>query len=179
MSKSGFVPGIVQLGPDQWHVLRDIRLSALKDSPHAFLATYEDEARYETEAQEAQQDRRSEAKWRAEFEHGDWFTSTIDDVHSGLLCITREAGAPPDECFLESLWVPPERRREGVGFAMITGILDRLQADGIRTVFLWVLDGNPDAIRLYERAGFALTGDREPLPDDPDRFEEKMVRYLA
>ena len=134
---------------------------------------------YEPEEPDEHEDPRSEQKWRAELDHGDWYIGTIEAKPVGLLCITREDEAPTDECFLESLWVMPERRGKGIGFAMITGILDRLRADGIRTVFLWVLDGNPDAIGLYERAGFALTGDHEPLPDDPDRFEEKMVKYLA
>jgi ribosomal protein S18 acetylase RimI-like enzyme len=167
MSKSGFVPDIEQLDPDDWRDLRDIRLSALKDSPHAFLHTYE------------QEEQRSEEEWRAEFDRGDWYIGTIDGAPAGLLCVTREDGAPADECYLESLWVLPEYRRAGVGYAMLTQVLAQLRADGIRTAFLWVLDGNDTAVRLYERAGFVSSNHRQPLPAAPDRSEEKMIKHLA
>jgi len=43
---------------------------------------------------------------------------------------------------------------------------------------LWVLDGNGPALQLYERFGFASTRERQPLPADPTRSEERMLLHL-
>jgi GNAT superfamily N-acetyltransferase len=61
------------------------------------------------------------------------------------------------------LWVSPGWRRSGVGFQFFSLVLDRLQAAGVRTVFLWVLDGNEVATRLYRKAGFDAVGKPVPL----------------
>ena len=37
---------IDRLGDDNWQTLRDLRLAALQDSPHAFWAKLSDERRY-------------------------------------------------------------------------------------------------------------------------------------
>lgn len=39
---------------------------------------------------------------------------------------------------------------------------------------LWVTRSNDSALALYQRAGFALTGDYQPLPSDPCRDELRM-----
>ena len=57
---------------------------------------------------------------------------------------------------------------------MLQTILERLKKDGIRTAFLWVLDGNDTAVRLYEKIGFAKTNFIQPIPDLPERTEERM-----
>jgi hypothetical protein len=40
---------INRLGGDDWQTLRDLRLAALQDSPHAFWAKLSDERRYSRE----------------------------------------------------------------------------------------------------------------------------------
>jgi ribosomal protein S18 acetylase RimI-like enzyme len=46
---------------------------------------------------------------------------------------------------------------------------------GASEMILWVADHNTAARRLYERAGFAATGDRQPLPSNP-ALPESMLR---
>lgn len=41
-------------------------------------------------------------------------------------------------------------------------------------VELWVTRGNDAAVRLYETAGFRLTGGHQPLPSDPCKDELRM-----
>lgn len=156
------MPDMKLLAPDQWFMLRDIRLRALRESPRAFLSTYEREKSH------------SEDQWRAEFNRGDWNIRFLGDRPVGLLGTTREPDAPAHECYLEYLWVSPGCRRSGIAFSMVTVILGRLQTSGVRTAFLWVLDGNDAATRLYKRAGFVSTNYRQPLPADPERSEERM-----
>ena len=43
---------------------------------------------------------------------------------------------------------------------------------------LWVTETNAPARALYERCGFTLTGERQPLPSDPSIGEVAMSRTL-
>ena len=156
------------LSSDEWITLRDARLLALRDSPAAFLATYERERLY------------PEAKWRAEFDRGAWNVGLDEKKPVSLLGVTREPGSPTDECYLEYLWVAPEWRGAGLALRMLELVLAQLMTDGVRTAFLWVLDGNRPARRLYERVGFVSTNDRQPIPDAerPGLVEERMLLDL-
>ena len=46
------------------------------------------------------------------------------------------------------------------------------------TVHLWVTETNAAARALYERCGFALTGEHQSLPSDPSVGEVAMSRTL-
>jgi ribosomal protein S18 acetylase RimI-like enzyme len=150
-----------------WPSLRDVRLTALKDSPEAFLSTYERELAY------------SESDWRTEFSRGEWTIELSSDEVIGLLGATREPGASANECYLEYMWVSPLYRNRGVASNLIEHALRRLTASGIDTVLLWTLDVNESARRLYDRLGFLRTLHRQPLPGDPGRYEELMRRTLC
>ena len=155
------------LTADEWVELRNIRLAALRESPHAFLSTYEREIVYDTN------------QWRAEFTRGNWYIGTLADRSVSLLGVTREPGMPVHECYLEYLWVSPEHRRSGIAIGMLTMVLERLRAAAVHTVFIWVLDGNDSAKNLYERIGFVGSNHRQPLAERPDRSEEKLILTLA
>lgn len=161
------MPDIKLLASGDWLRLRDIRLSALHESPHTFLSTYEQEKAY------------NEDQWRAEFIRGDWLIGIIEGKPVSLLGATREPDTPAYERYLEFLWVSPEYRRFGIAFSMLTTVLDRLQTSGVQKVFLWVLDGNDTAIHLYKRIGFVSTNHRQPLPAHPGRSEERMQLNLG
>jgi ribosomal protein S18 acetylase RimI-like enzyme len=156
------VPDIKPLAPDDWRTLRKIRLSALADSPHAFISTYAQEQAY------------SEQEWRAEFNRGDWYAGIAGGEPVSLAGVTREPGKPLSQCFLEYIWVSPDFRCQGVAFRMLSQVLERLRESGIRTVFLWVLDGNDGATRLYKRLGFVSCNYSQPLEAYPGRCEELM-----
>jgi ribosomal protein S18 acetylase RimI-like enzyme len=156
------------LTEDDWPRLRSIRLSALRGDPLAFLATYEREAAY------------TEPKWRQEFSRGDWnVVRTADDHDVGLVGATREPGTSLHECHLEFLWVAPGSRRNGVATMLLRTVLDGLRDSGVRTVWLWILNGNDPALQLYQQFGFQSTNERQPLPDDPARSEERMQLRLS
>ncbi len=57
---------------------------------------------------------------------------------------------------------------------MLTVILENLRMSGVRTAFLWVMDGNELAVRLYKRVGFVSSNDPQPLIARPGRSEERM-----
>jgi ribosomal protein S18 acetylase RimI-like enzyme len=167
MPKSWFMPQIKLLHPDEWRTLQTIRLSALRESPRSFLSTYEREKDY------------GEERWRAEFDRGDWSIGIIRGTPASLLGTTREPGMPSHECYLEYLWVSPEHRRLGVALKMVTTVIERLRAYGVRTAFLWVLDGNEIAMKLYKQVGFVSSNHRELLEAHPGRSEERLQLNLG
>lgn len=148
-------------------MLRDIRLTALSESPNAFLSTYDREEAY------------SEDRWRAEFTRGEWNVGFLDSRPASLLGVTRDPDTPADARYLEYLWVAPHCRGRHLALDMIAAVLDGLRARGMRTAFLWVLDGNEVAMRVYRRAGFMTTNHRQPLAARPGRTEERLYLNLG
>ena len=93
---------------------------------------------------------------------------------SGLVGIVKGKDILPTERYLEYLWVSPQRR--GLGSAFFANrIRTKIPSlSGITTLWLWVLNGNGIAWRLYEKHGFITTHKRQPLRDRPGRYEERM-----
>src|SRR5271169_663344 len=91
----------------EWVILREMRLAALRESPGVFLSSYSDESAYE------------EQKWRAEFGRGEWTIEIRNDKAIALVGVTREQSMPPDECYLEYMWVSPSFRHRGVATDLI------------------------------------------------------------
>ena len=167
MSESTFMPDIKLLVPGEWPLLRDMRLAALRDAPHAFLASYQTEKAFD------------ELRWRAEFGRGDWTVSVQENEPAAIVGSTWETGIEDYERYLEYLWVAPRWRNKGVAHNMLTAVLDRLRKSGVRTAYLWVLDGNDAAVRLYKSVGFISSDDRQPLAARPGRTEERMQFNLG
>ncbi len=161
------MPDIKLLGPDEWQSLREIRLAALLESPHSFLSTYAIEKEFD------------EARWRAELSRGEWNIGFVDRTPVSLIGITRELYTPLWQCYLEYFWVHSGYRRRGIGLGMLRAILQRLKSIGVQTVYLWVLDGNDSAIRLYKRVGFVSTNYRQSLDGRPGLYEERMQLDLG
>lgn len=150
------------LNEEDWDRLREIRLAALHESPIAFLSTYSEELTYQ------------ERKWRAEFARGEWVIEVRNNEAIALVGVTQEQDAPPDECYLEYLWVSPGFRRRGIATALVKNTLRRLLNLGFAAVRLWVLDGNESAKHFYESCGFSSTALIQRPDQDPSRSEELL-----
>lgn len=106
---------------------------------------------------------------------GEWTVEMRNDEPIALVGVTREQGTPPDECYLEYMWVSPGFRRRGVATDLIETVLRCLLNRGFVTIWLWVLDGNEPARRLYEKCGFISTGLTQRPHRNPRRSEERMI----
>jgi ribosomal protein S18 acetylase RimI-like enzyme len=150
------------LAENDWVRLRDIRLTALKADPTAFLSSHQTEAAF------------AEQQWREQFSRGEWHVMRAGAVDVGLVGVTREPDMPARECYLEYLWVAQAFRGRGVATLLLRAVLDRLHDSGVQIVWLYILDGNDPAMRLYQGFGFQSTNERQPLPGDSTRSEERM-----
>jgi GNAT superfamily N-acetyltransferase len=96
---------------------------------------------------------------------------------TGIAATFVPDSAPAPE--LVSMWVAPEWRSRQVGTALVREVLAWACENGYGEVRLWVVEGNPAAVRLYENSGFVLTGQSQPNPADPGKIEVRMVHRLT
>jgi GNAT superfamily N-acetyltransferase len=156
-----------EVTPEDWQVMRDTRLAALREAPSAFASTAEREAAYD------------EAKWRAWTQMSGTGVMYFAEV-AGLAEPAGLAGVylDGDEAHVVAMWVRPAARGRKVGEALIEATAGWVRSRGFATLYLWVAAPNAPARKLYERCGFTDTGERQPLPSDPAIPEVKMRRPL-
>jgi ADP-ribose pyrophosphatase YjhB (NUDIX family)/ribosomal protein S18 acetylase RimI-like enzyme len=84
----------------------------------------------------------------------------VDGALAGVAGLSFEAGEKlRHKATLFGMAVAERFRRQGIGEALVHGVLDHAQARaGIRQVLLTVSDGNRAARALYERCGFVAFG---------------------
>ena len=145
-----------------WEEYRDLRLRALAESPAAFGSTLERERAFD------------DGVWRERAGSGRTLLARLRGVPVGLVATIEEDGRS-DERQIVSMWVDPVVRGSGGGRTLVLAALRAVRAQGARRVTLFVADGNEAAARFYERLGFTSTGERQPLPSDPARREERYA----
>jgi ribosomal protein S18 acetylase RimI-like enzyme len=89
----------------------------------------------------------------------------VDDQH--------EAGSRE----IVAMWVDPAARGRGAASALIEHLVELARKQGATAVALWVADGNDRARGVYERLGFAATGQRDVMR--PGLGEERLRLGLA
>ena len=150
---------------NDWQALREIRLQALQDAPYAFASTYAGEVAF------------AEDEWHRRATRDGSFIAFLPEVSpaglgGGYL-------ASPEVVELIAMFVRPQARGRGVGEAVIEAVVGwAIQKDAI-AVHLWVTETNKYARRLYERCGFTVTAERQPLPSNPALGEVGMIRPLG
>ena len=138
-----------RIRPEEWALLRELRLAALRDSPAAFGQSHDEAVR------------QSEAEWRATAQAAAagfrraWFIGR-DDTTGEPHGIVQARRRPPEDCMLFSMWVAPSARRTGAGRALVQAVEDWARRWGATRVVLWVIAGNESAMRFYHRIGFQV-----------------------
>jgi GNAT superfamily N-acetyltransferase len=154
-----------EVSADDWELMREVRLSALAEAPYAFGSTLAREVAF------------GEPQWRGRInERSVTFFAQAgpDSEPAGLAGVYVEDGVPD----LVSMWVRPGARGLGIGEALVEAAASWVKARDFGTLFLWVTESNAPARLLYERCGFSLTGERQPLPWDAAVSEIRMRQDL-
>jgi GNAT superfamily N-acetyltransferase len=151
---------------DDWQAMREIRLEGLRDAPDAFGSTYARDAAFEP------------AEWhRRAARDGSFFAFIPDlDVPAGLAGGYEEE--EPGVVELISMFVRPQARGHGVGEALVDAVAAWARNRKAISLHLWVTESNKPAVRLYERCGFTVTPERQPLPSNPALGEVGMILPL-
>lgn len=155
--------------PDEWNVLRGLRLRALATDPRAFGATHAEESALPDE------------EWRARAARGaegdESMLAVAEDGAGGAwlgMIGGRRLAESPGEWELISIWTAPEARGRGVAEALVRFGVAWALASGARRVVLWVISENAAAGRLYARCGFLPEGEATQGRRDPTRSFQKM-----
>ena len=156
---------IEHLGPADWELLRDVRLAALRDAPHAFWAKLSDESRYDRK------------KWLSFLTAVTWFVARSDNGDPvGIVGLHQSNDGAPE---VIGMWVVPAERGRGIGAQLTLAAVRQAEHQGARSVELWVTDGNDTARRMYQGLGFHFTGESALLPHDSATGERKMSMNLS
>jgi ribosomal protein S18 acetylase RimI-like enzyme len=159
---SGSLLGVLRLlGPTDWEALRAVRLQALIDSPHAFSSSYQEEQNW------------TKTQWCQLIDAATWIAALQGDCIIGIACLTR-GPAGHSARYLESAWVAPTHRRRKILQRMFHLAVEIGRAADVRSLLLWVLEGNDDAQEAWSRLGFVST-DKRQLAPDARRYERRML----
>jgi ribosomal protein S18 acetylase RimI-like enzyme len=155
------------LTEDDWEAYRAVRLEALRESPEAFVATFEEESQYD------------EAVWRERMKRSTRLIAERDGRAVGVVSVGR-AKTSGDESASEifGLWVSPELRGTGVATQLVSRGADQALAEGHRHVVYWVGTENGRAVAFASGMGFRPTDDRRPMgvvSADDGEWEAAMV----
>ncbi|MEO8626176.1 MAG: GNAT family N-acetyltransferase [Candidatus Limnocylindrales bacterium] len=157
-----------RIKPEDWPLLREMRLASLMDAPEAFGQ------RYENAASEPEAEWRSAARASSTGDRRAWFIARTGEGaaarHVGLVQSRRR---PPADCLLFSMWVAPAARRSGAGRLLVNAVAAWAAGWGAKRVVLWVFGANEGALRFYERIGFRV------LSEGPDVESGRSFGALA
>ncbi len=156
---------VLRAEPADWETVKQVRLRALADAPHAFGSTLVRECRFDDQ------------QWQRRIGGGNWFLARSQGRAVGVVATVVEQDSP-DEHHLVAMWVEPAQRGTATASNLVEAVCRRARAAGASAVTLWVANGNPRARRFYERLGFHPTNERKPLPSAPEVSEERMRRRL-
>lgn len=157
-----------RITPEDWGLLREMRLASLTDAPEAFGQ------RYENAASEPESEWRGNARASASGDRRAWFIAragegdAVRDV--GLVQARRR---PPTDCLLFSMWVAPGARRSGAGRELVNAVARWAAGWGATRVVLWVFGANEGALRFYEKLGFKI------IPEGSDAESGRSFRAFA
>jgi len=146
-------PRLRPVGPDDWALLKRVRLTALADAPEAFYSTL------------AREEPWTEAQWRASAERLSWFAARdADSTPAGLGGVVH-GGPPAGDAMLISMWTAPAHRGSGLAAELVEVALGTAAAAGEERLTLWVFTANSRAIRASQRWGFEVM---DPPPEAHD-----------
>lgn len=78
-----------------------------------------------------------------------------------------------------SINIDPDKWGYGIGRSLLSYMIDRLNTDGFGSIYLWVVEQNERAIRLYQRNGFVREGSIKTDPKHSGIQELRLVRNIA
>ncbi|MCC7491315.1 MAG: GNAT family N-acetyltransferase [Fimbriimonadaceae bacterium] len=91
---------------------------------------------------------------------GWYLVAEVDGQVVGQIMLTFEWSDWRNGClgWLQSVWVAPDHRRQGVFSALLAGLIERARAADIVGLRLYVEEHNTRAQEVYRRHGFAAAG---------------------
>ena len=162
------------LGEDEWEQYRSVRLSALEESPEAFVASADEERAFD------------EDLWRTRMRRSQRLVAEQQGEPVGVASIgqAQQDGERDNEKVAElfGLWVAPTARGTGVATQLVQAGADAARQQGRSHLAYWVGADNGRAVAFASGFGFRPTDSRRPMRvkgSDDDEEEVAMVLPLG
>lgn len=139
------------LREDEWAQYRSVRLAALKESPHAFVASFEQESAL------------TEVEWRERMRRSTRLLAERDGEVVGVVSLGEAENRPEQVAELFGLWVMPSARGAGVAWGLVQAGADHARSQGRTHVSYWVGTDNGRAVAFASSFGFRPTDSRRPM----------------
>lgn len=149
-----------------------MRLRALREEPDAYRTLFFEVANLSVEAWAERYEKAMNAGSEQQFvvgPPGDIFGTalvTLDEQIPSLATVTQ-------------IWVNPEQRRNGAGALLLEACEQWARDHGRSTISLSVTETYPKIRRLFQRNGYAMTGETEPLRPASSLVSERMTKDLS
>jgi GNAT superfamily N-acetyltransferase len=161
------VTEIRALGPDDWPVVREVRLRSLADAPSAFTSSYERESAFDT------------TTWRDRATTCQWFVAVEGGDVAGVAGGVDGWSGDPTKRELVGMWVAPTSRGRGLARCLLAAVAGWARSEGASALRLGVRDGNDGARRAYLAMGLQPTGETMAVWNDPGRSITVMEMGLT
>jgi GNAT superfamily N-acetyltransferase len=149
----GVPPVVRAIRPGEVERYRELRLRALRESPEAFTAKWDDESRLPS------------SEWAARVASSVAGATVVVVADAGDELVGLAVGIPWDgRARVVSVWVAPTWRGHGVAGRLIERVCGWAARAGYREAQIETAITNPGPQALYERLGF-LPVDEAPPPE--------------
>ena len=147
--------------------LRALRLAALKDTPDAFGAKYEDESE------------KPILDWQNRLKNTNWCFVVADGVDVGLLAVDRAEKDRNSDCWLSSWWIHQDHRGSGIPKLMLNWLEQLCVEKKWEKIGLGVWPDNLRAISAYKKLGFTEAEKLLPSRSIPGLMYLAMYRNVG
>lgn len=147
--------------------LRALRLAALKDTPDAFGAKYEDESK------------KPKSEWSDRLKNTYWCFAVADGVDVGLLAVDRAEQDRNSDCWLSSWWLSEDFRGSGIPKLMLNWVEQLCIENNWKRIGLGVWPENLRARAAYKKLGFTEAEKLLPSRSIPGQMYLAMYRNIG
>lgn len=155
------------LGEADWQVYRDLRLEALRESPDAFVSSYDEESRYDDD------------HWQEQLRGNRLLIAERNGTPVGVMGLG--VNAEDDEVGeVLGLWVDPQARRDRVAAGLVGAAVEQAVDQGRKRLYFWVGSDNGAAVAFASTIGFRPTSERRPAgAGDEAGADDEVAMMLA
>jgi ribosomal protein S18 acetylase RimI-like enzyme len=151
--------------PEDWEVVRDIRLRMLREEPDAYASEYQTEAQFEP------------GLWKQRLATAASYLAFDDD--QALVGIATGLETGDGDTYVVGMYVAPEARGSGCARQLLDAIAELAIRRHGKRLLLEVAESNIRATRSYRSYGFVETGRRRTLERDPSITEIEFAYPLT
>jgi len=152
---------------DDFKRLKNLRLSALKDSPNAFGAKYSDLKD------------RPDNYWQQLIKVSNWCLVSADGLDIALLAVDKADKDRKSDCWLSNWWIDENYRGKGVSKVMAEWVYNLCREKGWQKIGLGVWPDNKNAIAVYLKLGFELANGLMPSRSIPGLMYQPMYKSIG